>query len=98
MRFSAAGWWARAASCAVLAACAAAGCHPGSRGTVEPSPVAATDRDNPIDAVAALDDDEVKRAAEKVRVSRRPAVPPERTYNILAAENRKVAAALVAVP
>ena len=83
MTFSAAGWWARTATCAVLAACAAVGCHHGSREKIDPSPVNASDRDNPVDAVAPLDADELKRAADRVRVSRRPGVLPDRTYNIL---------------
>jgi hypothetical protein len=71
------------ALCAGLWAWTLAGCHWHSRGKLEPSPVQATDRDNPIDAIAPLDADELKRAADMVRISRRPAVPPERTYNIL---------------
>jgi hypothetical protein len=84
MHSFAAGLWARTALGAALVACAAAGCHLGSRDKLDPSPVDATDRDSPADAVNALDDDELKRAADGIRVSRRPAAPPERTYNILA--------------
>lgn len=74
---------ARAAVFAALFVCAAAGCHKSSRQKIEPSPVNVVDRENPADSMAPLDTAEFRRAAEGIRVSRRPAVPPDRTYNIL---------------
>src|SRR5438045_1970535 len=72
----------RAAVFAAALACAAAGCHT-PQPKVEPSPVNAVDRENPADSMPPLDTADFRRAAERIRVSRRPAVLPDRTYNIL---------------
>jgi predicted patatin/cPLA2 family phospholipase len=64
--------------------CAAIGCsHSATRRKIVPSPVNVIDRENPVDAMAPLDAEDLKLAAEKVRQSRRPSAPPDRTYNIL---------------
>ncbi len=72
-----------------VAALAVAGCL--TRGPDRPvplppgvSPSDIIDRDDPAESLNPLTADELARAAEAIRVSRKPKRPPEKTYNILA--------------
>ena len=59
------------------------GCQNLRREKVPPSPIEVLDLDSPADSLNPLSAEELRSAAEQIRLARKPAQTPERTYNVL---------------